>query len=100
MKFTIAKILQKEGYVGQVTEETEGWKKVITVELKYDNNEPAIRSIKRISKPGRRVYVGSKELPVVLSDMGIVILSTSQGVMTNKEARKRKLGGEILCEIY
>lgn len=100
MKFTIAKILEREGYVGSVSENTEGPKKTITVALKYDNRQPIIRSITRVSTPGRRVYRGADELPRVLSDIGIAIISTSAGVMTNKEARKRKLGGEILCEIY
>jgi small subunit ribosomal protein S8 len=100
MKFTIAKILEREGYVGTVSESAEGAKKTITVALKYDGREPVIRNIKRVSTPGRRVYRGAGELPRVLSDLGIAIISTSAGVMTNKEARKRKLGGEVLCEIY
>ncbi len=100
MKFTIAKILEREGYVGEVSEQAEGVKKTLRVALKYDGKKPAIQSITRISKPGRRVYRGASMLPRVLSDMGLAIVSTSQGVMTNKDARKRKLGGEILCEIY
>lgn len=100
MKFAIAKILEKEGYVANVAEKTEGPKKVLTIGLKYDNYEPAARAIKRVSTPGRRIYRSAKDLPVVLSDRGLAIVSTSQGVMTNKEARKRKLGGEVLCEIY
>lgn len=100
MKFTIAKILEREGYVGHVSESSEGAKKTLTVALKYDNRQPVIRSITRISTPGRRVYRGAGELPRVLSDIGIAIVSTSAGIMTNKEARKRKLGGEVLCEIY
>lgn len=100
MKFTIAKILEREGFVGPVSETTDGPKKTITVALKYDGRMPIIRSIKRVSTPGRRVYRGAGELPRVLSDIGIAIVSTSAGVMTNKEARKRKLGGEVLCEIY
>lgn len=100
MKFTIAKILEREGFVGTVSESVEGAKKTITVALKYDGRQPIIRSIKRVSTPGRRVYRGAGELPRVLSDIGIAIVSTSAGVMTNKEARKRKLGGEVLCEIY
>lgn len=100
MKFTIAKILEREGFVGGVSETAEGTKKTLTVTLKYEGREPVIRFIKRVSTPGRRVYRGATELPRVLSDIGIAIVSTSAGVMTNKEARKRKLGGEILCEIY
>ena len=100
MKFTIAKILEKEGFVGSVTEKLEGVKRVLAIGLKYDNAEPAMRVIKRVSTPGRRIYRDAKSLPVVLSDRGIAIVSTSQGIMTNKEARKRKLGGEIICEVY
>ncbi|MFZ2804574.1 MAG: 30S ribosomal protein S8 [Patescibacteria group bacterium] len=100
MKLMIAKILQREGFVGAVAESAEGSKKTLTVALKYNGKEPMIRAIKRISKPGLRVYRGAGELPRVLSDIGIAIVSTSAGVMTNKEARKRKLGGEIICEVY
>lgn len=100
MKLAVAKILEREGYVAAVSEHADGAKKTLTVELKYEGTAPVIRSVTRISKPGRRVYRGSSELPRVLSDIGIAIVSTSMGVMTNKEARKRKLGGEVLCEIY
>ncbi len=100
MKMTLAKILQREGFVGDVSERTEGVKKILTVGLKYNGKEPAIRAIKRVSKPGLRIYRKSSELPRVLSDIGIAIVSTSAGVMTNKEARKRKLGGEVICEVY
>lgn len=100
MKFALAKILEREGYVGAVSEKADGAKKTISITLKYDGKAPAIRSIKRVSTPGLRVYRGATELPRVLSDIGIAIVSTSAGVMTNKEARKRKLGGEVLCEIY
>lgn len=99
LKLHIAKILEREGYVGAVSEKSEGAKKTLTVVLKYAGKEPAIRTIKRVSTPGRRVYRGAGELPRVLSDIGIAIISTSAGVMTNKEARKRKLGGEIICEV-
>jgi small subunit ribosomal protein S8 len=100
MKFAIAKILEREGYVGSVSERSEGVKKMLVLQLKYDGTQPMIRMIKRVSSPGRRVYRGAGELPRVLSDIGLAIVSTSMGVMTNKEARKRRLGGEVLCEIY
>lgn len=100
LKYAVAKILEREGYVANVSERTEGPKKVLSVALKYHGREPAIRSISRVSKPGRRVYGKAGELPRVLSDNGIAIVSTSAGVMTNKEARRRKLGGEIICEVY
>lgn len=100
MKFTIAKILEREGFIEGVSETKDGSKKTLSVKLKYDGRQPLIRSITRVSTPGCRVYRGAGELPRVLSDIGIAIVSTSSGVMTNKEARKRKLGGEVLCEIY
>lgn len=100
LKFAIAKILEREGYVASVTEQEDGFKKMLTISLKYDAKKiPAIRTIRRISKPGLRIYRKSNELPRVMSDIGIAVVSTSQGIMTNKEARKRKLGGEVLCEI-
>lgn len=99
IKFAIAKILEREGYVGHVSERAEGVKKFLSIGLKYDGKEPAIRSLRRISTPGKRVYRGAGELPRPLSDIGIAIVSTPAGVMTNKEARRRKLGGEVLCEI-
>ena len=100
LKMMVAKILEREGFVGAVSEASDGVKKNITVVLKYQHREPVIRLIKRVSKPGHRVYRGADALPRVLSDLGIAIISTSVGVMTNKEARKRKLGGEIVCEVY
>ncbi len=100
IKFSIAKILEKEGFV-QKAEQTNDQKfPNIRIELKYiEKNRPAIETITRISKPGRRVYAKASELPRVLSDIGIAIISTPNGVMTNKEARSRKLGGEVICEV-
>jgi len=101
IKVAIAKILNEEGYLANYSVEKNGFKSTLTVELKYKaSGKPQITSIKRVSTPGRRVYKGSAELPRVLHDMGISIVSTSSGIMTNKEARKRHLGGEIICEIY
>lgn len=100
MKFAIAKILEREGYLGRVSERAVGVKKMIDVELRYQGKEPQIHSIVRVSTPGRRVYRGATELPRVLSDRGLAIVSTSAGLMTNKDARRRKLGGEIICTIY
>lgn len=99
MKFAIAKILEREGFVSNVEESSVGVKKTLVVTLKYDEGKGVIRKLKRISKPGLRVYRGSTELPRVLNDLGIAIVSTSSGIMTNKDARRRKLGGEVLCEI-
>jgi len=100
LKLAIAKILEREGFVASVREQAEGPRKTIAMTLKYLGKAPLIRSLVRVSTPGRRVYRKSNELPRVLSDQGIAIVSTSAGILTNKEARKRKLGGEVLCEIY
>ena len=99
VKFHIAKILQKEGYLGTVEERKSGKFAELYIELKYENRQPRIQMIKRVSKPGLRVYRKADELPRVLSDIGIAIISTPNGLMTNKEARTRRLGGEVICEI-
>ncbi|MBU0732385.1 30S ribosomal protein S8 [Patescibacteria group bacterium] len=100
LKMNLANILVKEGYLGMSEIIDEGGKPVIKITIKYDPTGPVIKNLKRISKPGRRVYVGSKELPYVLNNIGIAVISTSHGLLTNKVAREKKLGGEVLCEIY
>lgn len=99
IKFAIAKILAQEGYVSAAEKVATGHGE-LRIELKYAGRDSAIRKIKRVSTPGRRLYSPADGLPKVLSDQGIAIVSTSQGVMTNKEARKRRLGGEIICEVF
>jgi small subunit ribosomal protein S8 len=99
IKLAIAKILVQEGFVSGLDKIDTGHGE-IKLTLKYDGGNSAITNIKRVSKPGLRSYSGYRELPRVRSDRGIAIVSTSQGVMTNKEARKRKLGGEVMCEVY
>ena len=99
MKYRIAKILETEGCIDSVSEQTDGPKKTLTVKLRYDGRTPKIHSIRRVSKPGLRIYRKANELPRVMSDIGFAIVSTSAGIMTNKEARRRKLGGEVLCEV-
>lgn len=99
VKFAIAEILKTEGYVGAIAVE-EGMPKMLAVELKYADGSPAISSINRESKPGHRVYRGATEFPKVLNGFGISIVSTSQGIMTAKEAQKKGIGGEILCSVY
>jgi small subunit ribosomal protein S8 len=99
IKFAIAKILEKEGFVASVRAETDAKRPMIRIGLKYDDDMPAIHSLRRISTPGRRVYRKSTELPRVLSNLGIAIVSTPNGLMTNKEAKVRHLGGEVICEI-
>ena len=102
-KFAIASVLQKEGYISlcKIEENKDRKKKEIKIVLKYgENKEPAIHEIKRISKPGQRIYSPKKYLPRVLEGLGILIVSTSRGVMSDREARKRNLGGEIICRVW
>ena len=97
LKLAVAKVLEAEGYVlGVSTEDREG-KSLITVDLKQFNGKPVIERIDRASRPGLRVYKRSRDLPVVQGGLGIAIVSTSNGVMTDREARSKGLGGEILC---
>jgi len=99
VKLALAKILEKEKYLAAV-ETIEEPNKTIKLKLKYQNKKPVINSLKRISKTSNRVYVKKEDLPRVLNGFGLAIISTSKGMMTNKEARKIGLGGEIICEIY
>lgn len=100
LKLNLANILVKEGYLGAAERIDEGGKPVIKINIRYEPAGPVIKSLKRVSKPGRRVYVGAKDLPYVLNGIGIAVISTSRGLVTNKAAREKKLGGEVLCEIY
>ena len=107
LKRHIAEVLKQEGYVADVRQEEWGPKKhqTLTIVLKYattGSNErtSAFQGIRRVSRPGRRVYVGHDQIPRVLSGLGISILSTSHGLMTDKEARRQKVGGELLCEVW
>jgi len=98
-KKAIAEILLKEGYISNV-EILEGVQGTIKITLKYENNQKVITGLKRVSKPGLRVYVGADEVPQVLGGLGIVILSTSKGIMTGKEAKKAHQGGEVLAYVW
>jgi small subunit ribosomal protein S8 len=101
LKVEIARILKEEGYIGNFRCADEGGKPQLSVTLKYGpKGEDVISSLKRVSRPGYRVYVGGKDIPRVLGGLGVNILSTSNGVMTGQTARKKGLGGEILCEVY
>jgi len=102
MKVSIAEILQKEGYIKKYEiEEVNGFKNIhITLKYGKDKNEKVISGLKRISKPGLRVYAGAEELPKVLGGLGIAIVSTNKGVMTDKEARKQNIGGEVLAYVW
>jgi len=103
-KYNLAELLVSEGWLLGVEKVAKGEKRFfdeIKLKLKYkSNNKPAILSLKRISKPGRRVYVDYQNLPYVLNNLGIAVISTSKGLMSNKKAKKEKIGGEIVCEIY
>jgi small subunit ribosomal protein S8 len=96
MKEALAAILQQEGYVDNVT----SGDKEIKIALKYHKGTPGLAGLKRISKPGRRVYVSALDIPRVQNGLGICILSTSAGVMEGSAAREKKVGGELLCEIW
>ena len=96
MKVEIASILKDEGYISNYTVDD----KTLTLSLKYDNKERVISGLKCISKPGLRVYAKAEEVPYVLNGLGIAILSTSKGIMTDKKARKENIGGEVLAYIW
>ena len=102
MKTAIAEILYNEGYIAKYDIVEDGNFKTIHITLKYgaDKNEKVISGLKRISKPGLRFYVNSEEIPKVLGGLGIAIISTNKGVITDKEARKLGVGGEVLCFIW
>ena len=97
LKLAVAKVLQQEGYVGEVTRGTADGKDTMSIELKYYQDQPVIERIERVSRPGLRVYKSSTEMPVVQGGLGVAIVSTSQGVMTNAQARAQGHGGEVLC---
>lgn len=100
VKRSVLEIIRKEGYIGDITEESEGIKKNLRAVLKYEGRMPAIRLIQRESKPGRRVYRKADGIPIVLNGFGFAILSTPKGMMSGKDAKKAKLGGELICTIY
>lgn len=96
LKETIASVLVNEGYAANI----EAANGKMVVRLKYENKNPAVTEIKRISKPSLRVYAGKANLPRVLGGLGVCVVSTPKGIMTAKEAKKKGLGGEIICEIW
>lgn len=100
MIWQVAEILKKEGFISEVTKESGATQDLVTVTLKYQGLEPAFTDVKLISKPGRRIYQSVNEIRPVVGGMGIGILSTSRGVMTDKEARKLRVGGELLFQIW
>lgn len=100
LKIELARILKEEGFIKNYKEVKEDAQGSIVITLKYVNKERVITGLKRISKPGLRVYAKSSEIPKVLNGLGIAIISTSKGIMTDKEARKQNLGGEVLAYIW
>jgi small subunit ribosomal protein S8 len=100
LKTAIAAVLKSEGFIRDFRVQTQGDFPILDVHLKYDDSKkPVIESIKRLSKPGLRRYTGVADIPRVQSGFGVVILSTPQGVLSDREARKRKVGGELICSI-
>ncbi len=101
VKRAIAEVLQEEGFVQAIAEETDGPRSYIKLDLMYDENRRAVISgIRRVSRPGLRVYASKREIPRVFGGLGVAIMSTSQGVMSGREAWRRKIGGEVLCYVW
>lgn len=101
LKNEVARLLKREGYIVDYTTEGHENKRTLRLYLKYvAENEPAIRGMKRVSKPGLRQYVGARQVPRVLGGLGVAILSTSRGIVTDREARKQGIGGEVMCQIW
>ena len=101
LKESIARILAAEGYIDGFEVEGEGPKRELRIRLRYGRKRlSAIQGIRRVSKPGHRIYVAAGELPRVQGGLGVVIVSTSQGLLPDREARRRRLGGEVICEVW
>ena len=101
VKFAIATVLKEEGYIANCEVVDEGSdKKELRIVLKYVDQDPVIEGVKRVSTPSRRVYVGAAQIPRVLGGLGISILSTPNGVITGKKAKRLKIGGELLCQVW
>ncbi len=101
LKRSLAEVFKKEGFITDFREEAFGKMSNLVIDLKYDeNNQPAIEGLKRVSRPGQRLYVGCEELPRVRSGLGVAIVTTSRGVMTDSQARTMKIGGEVICTVW
>ena len=101
LRASVLDVLQREGYIrGYTREEVSGPAATIRIELKYFEGQPAIQHVSRVSKPGRRVYAGSQSLPRVKNGLGITIVSTPKGVLSDAEARAENVGGEVLCQVF
>ena len=101
LRANVLEVLRREGYIrGFETVDLGGGKSELSIELKYHNGEPVIRELRRVSKPGRRIYKGVNDLPSVYNGLGIAIVSTPRGVVSDAEARELRVGGEILCTVF
>ena len=100
LRTRVLDVLQREGYIRGYSEEVLAGQKGLRIELKYFEGQPAIQHVARVSKPGRRVYSGATELPRVRNGLGIVIVSTPKGVLSDAEAREQNVGGEVLCQVF
>ena len=98
-KVAVAKVLKDEGYIVEYATSVTGVKSELSIELKYFEGTPVIEKVQRVSRPGLRVYRGKEELPKVLGGLGVAIISTSSGVMSDRQARKQGIGGEVLCVV-
>jgi len=101
MKLALAKVLSDEGFVGEVRTDGDEKKPTLTVDLRYqDDGRMMIEGMRRVSKPGRRVYVGASEVRQVRAGLGMAVLSTSKGILCDRDARAAKVGGEVICEVW
>ena len=100
LKYEVARVLADAGFIQEVKKTVKGKIKTMKIVLKYDNGIPTISGLKRVSKPGQRIYAKLHDIKNVRGGYGISVVSTPKGLMTNKEARKQRLGGEVLCEIW
>jgi small subunit ribosomal protein S8 len=101
VKESVLKVLEEEGFIASYRKIQEGGRPVLRVGLKYDaEGEPIVAGLERVSRPGRRVYAGADEIPSVLGGLGVAIVSTSRGIVTDKKARQDRLGGEVLCNVW
>jgi len=100
LKVALSEVLQKEGYIGEFAVDSNDGKPVLNVNLKYYRGKPVIEEIKRVSKPGLRNYTSSEDVPNNRAGLGVVILSTSKGLMTDKQAASAGIGGEVLCSVF
>jgi small subunit ribosomal protein S8 len=101
LRKSVLEVLRREGYIrGYASLDARPGQEELNIELKYHNGEPVIRELRRVSKPGRRIYAGARELPTVYNGLGIAIVSTPRGVLSDAEAREANVGGEVLCTVF